>query len=65
MTTLLRIKQLRQYKNYSIRKLSDLTGIPKSTLNDLENNKVIPKEQDLEIIAKALGVTQKELWKGD
>jgi len=65
MTTLLKIKQLRRNKGYSIRKLSELTGISKSTLNDLENNKSIPRPEDLEKIARALEVTPKELWKGD
>lgn len=59
---MLRIKDLRHSKGISIRKLAELTGLSRSSLNDLENNKKIPNHRDLELIAKALGVTQEELW---
>lgn len=60
---MLKIKQIRQQKGISIRKLSALTGLPISTLSDLENNKKIPTPQVLAAIAKALGVDEKDLWK--
>ena len=34
-----KIRLLRTEKKVSIRKLSDLTGLSKSTLSDIENNK--------------------------
>lgn len=45
----------RNRKNVTRIKLSELTGISKSTLNNIENGRVSPTIEQLEIIAKALG----------
>ncbi len=46
--------QVRKEKNVSLVELAKLTGISKSTLNNIENGKTLPKITQLEAIAKAL-----------
>lgn len=41
-----------------------MTGITKSNLSDLENDKRIPGAKEIEKIAKALGVDEADLWDG-
>lgn len=43
-------------------KLSKLTGISKTTLNDIENNKISPTIKQLENIAKALDIKITDLF---
>lgn len=43
-------------KNVSVRQLSNLTGIPKSTINNIMTEKYSPTLDNLEKIAKALKV---------
>ena len=45
----------RDRKDVTPMELSELTGISKSALNNIENGKVSPTKEQLEIIAKALG----------
>ena len=45
--------QARNDKRISLVKLSQMTGISKSTLNNIENEKVSPTMADLEAIAIA------------
>lgn len=61
----MQLKRLRNQKGISLRKLAELTEIPKSSLHDMESGKKIPKEAELEVIAKVLGVTKEEVmgWK--
>ena len=47
--------QARNNKKVTLVKLSKMTGISKSTLNNIENEKVSPTIAELEAIAKALG----------
>jgi transcriptional regulator with XRE-family HTH domain len=60
---MLRINELRKKKKLSLRKLAELTGIPKTLLNDLENQRRIPKADELKKIADAFQVPEDELWK--
>jgi transcriptional regulator with XRE-family HTH domain len=46
--------QARNKKNITLVKLAALTGISKSTLNNIENEKVSPTIAQLELIAIAL-----------
>lgn len=46
--------KMRTKKNMTLTQLSELSGIPKSTLNDLENEKTKPNIVQLEKIAIAL-----------
>ena len=54
--------QARNDKNVTLVKLSGLTGISKSTLNNIENGRVSPTIKQLETIAKALGVKITDLY---
>ena len=54
--------QARIEKNITLVKLSKLTGIGKSTLNNIENEKTSPTMKQMEAIAKALGVKIEELY---
>lgn len=57
--------QARNDKRISLVKLSQMTGISKSTLNNIENEKVSPTMAELEAIAKALNVRITELFDSD
>lgn len=52
----------RDRKNVTLIELAELTGISKSTLNNIENGKVSPTIEQLEIIAKALGCRISDLY---
>ena len=52
----------RHAKDLSLRELSDLTGIGKTTLNNIENGKVSPTLDQLEAIAAALNVKITDLF---
>lgn len=54
--------QARNNKKVTLVKLSGLTGISKSTLNNIENGRVYPTIKQLETIAKALGVKISDLY---
>lgn len=51
----------RTARNISLRQLEKMTGISKSTLNNIENNKTDPTIGQLEKIAKALNVKISDL----
>lgn len=57
--------QARNNKKVTIVKLSKMTGISKSTLNNIENEKVSPTIAELEAIAKALGMKITDLFDSD
>ena len=54
--------QARSNKSITLIKLAELTGISKSALNNIENEKVSPTLDDLEAIAKALDVRITDLF---
>ena len=54
--------QARNNKKVTLVKLSGLTGISKSTLNNIENGRVSPTIKQLETIAKALDVRISDLY---
>ncbi|WP_303136357.1 helix-turn-helix domain-containing protein [uncultured Eubacterium sp.] len=57
------IWKLRTQKGYSCRTLSDKCGISKSTINNIENEKVSPTLAQLELIARALDCHIVDLFK--
>lgn len=57
--------QARNNKKVTLVKLSKMTGISKSTLNNIENEKVSPTVAELEAIAKALGMKITDLFDSD
>lgn len=54
--------QARTNKNITLIQLAKMTGISKSTLNNIENGKVSPTLRQLELIAQALGMKISELY---
>lgn len=52
----LKIKYLRQQKQYSYQQLSNLTGLVVSYLHDIEKGKKYPKVDKINVLADALGV---------
>lgn len=54
--------QARTRKNLTLIQLSAMTGLSKTTLNDIENGKVSPTLRELELIAKALGAKMSDLY---
>lgn len=57
--------QARNDKKVTLVKLSQRTGISKSTLNNIENNRVNPTIKQLEAIAKALEVKISDLYESE
>lgn len=57
--------QARRNKNLTLIKLATVTGLSKSTLNNIENGKVSPTLDELEAIAKALNVKITDLFDCD
>lgn len=52
-------------RGLTLRKLEELTGISRTTLNDIENGKVSPTLWELETIARALDMKISELYESD
>lgn len=57
--------QARNSKKVTLVKLSKMTGISKSTLNNIENEKASPTIAELEAIAKALNMKITDLFDSD
>lgn len=49
-------------KNLTVRQVSVLTGIPKSTIADIQNNKVMPRMNTMESLAMGLKVKITDLF---
>lgn len=56
------LTQIMYEKNVSVRQLSNMTGIPKSTINNIMIEKYLPTLDNLERIAKALKVGMVDLF---
>lgn len=56
------LTQIMYEKNVSVRQLSNMTGIPKSTINNIMIEKHSPTLDNLERIAKALKVGMVDLF---
>jgi len=52
----------RRDKNFTVVELAELTGLGKSTINNIENGKTSPTLNQLELIAKATGWKMSELF---
>lgn len=56
------LTQIMYEKNVSVRQLSNMTGIPKSTINNIMIEKYSPTLDNLERIARALKVGMVDLF---
>lgn len=54
--------KVRIEKGITLKELSQMSGISKTCLNDIENNKTSPTINELEKIAKALNVRMTDLF---
>lgn len=61
----IRVWEARTQKGYTLVQLEGITGISKSTLNNIENGKTSPTLSQLECIASALGVRITDLFDSD
>ncbi len=52
-----KIRNIRKSKGYSIMKIKELTGLSKSTISEIENDKSSPTALTLEKLANALDVS--------
>ncbi|MDD3186391.1 MAG: helix-turn-helix domain-containing protein [Anaerostipes sp.] len=59
------IWQFRTKKKLSLCQLEELTGISKSTINNLENAKTSPTLRELELLAKAMDCKIVDLFDSD
>ncbi len=57
------IRNVRKSKGFSIMKVKELTGLSKSTISDLENDKSSPTADTLQKIAIALEVSVEDFFK--
>lgn len=57
----LKLKQLRQDRNYSLLELANNSGLSISYLNEIESGKKYPKSDKIATLANALGVTYDKL----
>lgn len=57
-----KVRKIRKEKGLSIMDLKEKTGLSKSTISDLENDKSSPTIDTLQKIANALGVDIKEFF---
>ena len=62
MKLILHIKEIRKDKEITLKKLSSLTGISTTHINDIENNYKMPSLLMAILIAKALKVDIKEIF---
>lgn len=56
------VRSIRKNKGFSIMKIRELTGLSKSTISDLENDKSSPTAETLEKIASALSVSVSDFF---
>ena len=57
------LKKVREEKNISLQRLSEITGMSKGHLSRVENGETMPTILTIERIAVALKVDSKELYK--
>lgn len=57
-----KIWKLRTIRGYSLRELEELSGVSKTTINNIENGKANPTMETLLLLAKALGVELSDLF---
>lgn len=57
------VRRIRKSKGYSILKIREITGLSKSTISEIENDKSSPTIATLEKLAEALGVSLDYLLK--
>ena len=62
---IIKLAQIRYLHNISLRELEQLCGIGKTTLNNIENDKISPTLFELEKIAISLKIKIEDLYESD
>lgn len=62
---IIKLAQIRYLHNISLSELEQLCGIGKTTLNNIENDKISPTLFELEKIAIALKIKIEDLYESD
>lgn len=57
----IRLWEIRHKRGITLMKLQEMTGLGKTTLNNIENGKVSPTIYEVEKICNALSITFREL----
>lgn len=57
--------EIRHKRGITLKELEKLTGLGKTTLNNIENEKVSPTVNEVEMICEALEITFKELMESN
>lgn len=57
------LKKIRKSRNLTQEKIAELTGLPQSTISNIEKNISSPKIDTLSKLAKGLGIEVSELIK--
>ena len=58
------LKEVMRSKNLTVRQVSIITGIPRSTINDIMNG-TVPRIDTLETLAKGLKIHISDLYESD
>ncbi|MDT4375457.1 helix-turn-helix transcriptional regulator [Blautia coccoides] len=56
------LQEVIQYRNLSVRQVSIMTGVPKSSIEDIINGRTSPRIDTLETLAKGLNVHITDLF---
>lgn len=59
------LSKIMQDRNLSIRQVSILTGVPRSTLNDIISGRTSPRLDTLEQIARGLKIRISDLYESE
>lgn len=60
--TVVHLWKIRYEKGITLKQLEEMTGLGKTTLNNIENGKSSPTLRELDIICESLNITYKELF---
>ena len=61
----IKLWEVRSQRNITLHELEKMSGISKTTLNDIENGKVSPTIRTLEKIAKSIGCKINDLFESE
>lgn len=60
--TVVHLWEIRHNEGITLKQLEAMTGLGKTTLNNIENGKTSPTLRELDIICETLNITYKELF---
>lgn len=63
--TVIHLLEIRRERGITLKQLEELTGIGKTTLNNIEKGKTSPTLYEIDRICKFLDITYKELFESE